>query len=133
MQKTLSIKNFTNIASKMLKKNKFKNNFAYQSTINKYISKKYSNFSNNTTLIINNILFFTSSNFNILLRQATPPPFSQKSTYININITPKHVKQLKEIISQLPIAKTTTIPPLPFPLNYSKTQQETSSSSKQTP
>ncbi|CAG8833188.1 4947_t:CDS:1, partial [Cetraspora pellucida] len=35
------------------------------------------------------------------------------------------------IISQLPIAKTSTIHSLPFPLNYSTTQQETSSSSKQ--
>jgi hypothetical protein len=76
---------------------------------------------------------FTSSNLNIPPRQATPPPSSQKSTYMDIDITPKQVKQLKEIIPQSPIAKTTTIPPLPFPLNYSTTQQGTSSSSKQTP
>ena len=63
---------------------------------------------------------FTSSNLNIPPRQATSPPSSfQKS--MDMDISPKQVKQLKEIISQSPISKTTTAPPLPFPLNYSTT------------
>ncbi|CAG8672547.1 6294_t:CDS:1, partial [Cetraspora pellucida] len=64
--------------------------------------------------------------------QATPPPFSQKFTYMDIDIIPKQVRQLKETISQSPIAKTTTIPPLSFSLNYSTTQQRTSSNPIQT-
>ncbi|CAG8763418.1 14918_t:CDS:2, partial [Cetraspora pellucida] len=71
-------------------------------------------------------------NLNIPPRQATPPPFSQKCTYMDIDIIPKQVKQLKEIISQSPITKTTTVLPLLFPLNYSTTQQGILSSSKQT-
>ena len=50
---------------------------------------------------------------------------------MNMNISPKQVKQLKEIIPQSPISKTTTVFPLSFPLNYSTAQQETSSSSMQ--
>ncbi|CAG8805665.1 15284_t:CDS:1, partial [Cetraspora pellucida] len=75
---------------------------------------------------------FISSNLNIPSRQATSPPSSQKSTYMDIDITSKQVRQLKETIPQLPIAKTTTVPPLPFSLNYSTTQQGTSSNSTQT-
>ncbi|CAG8750377.1 196_t:CDS:1 [Cetraspora pellucida] len=67
-------------------------------------------------------ILFTSSNLNISFRQATPSSSSQKSMYIDIDITPKQVKQLKEIIPQSPIAKTTTISTLLFPLNYSITQ-----------
>ncbi|CAG8816726.1 21909_t:CDS:1, partial [Cetraspora pellucida] len=78
-------------------------------------------------------ILFTSSNLNIPFRQATPPSSSQKSIYIDINITSKQIKQLKKIIPQSPITKTTTISSLPFSLNYSTTQQETLSSSKQTP
>ncbi|CAG8737572.1 14605_t:CDS:2, partial [Cetraspora pellucida] len=70
-------------------------------------------------------------NLNIPLRQAIPLPSFQKSIYMEINIIPKQVKQLKEIIPQSPIAKTTTVPLLSFSLNYSTTQQGTSSSSKQ--
>ncbi|CAG8810680.1 1043_t:CDS:1, partial [Cetraspora pellucida] len=70
---------------------------------------------------------FTSSNLNIPSRQATSHPSSQKSMYMDIDIISKQVKQLKEIILQSPITKTTTVLPLPFPLNYSTTQQGTSS------
>ncbi|CAG8766781.1 25076_t:CDS:1 [Cetraspora pellucida] len=76
---------------------------------------------------------FTSSNLNIPSRQATPPPSSQKFTYMDINITPKQVRQLKKTISQSPISKTTNVPPLLFSLNYSTTQQGTSSNPIQTP
>ena len=75
---------------------------------------------------------FTSSNLNIPPRQATPPP-SSKSKPMDMDISPKQVKQLKETIPQLPISKTTTILLLPFSLNYSTTQQVTSSSSTQPP
>ncbi|CAG8720793.1 22287_t:CDS:1 [Cetraspora pellucida] len=78
-------------------------------------------------------ILFTSSNLNIPSRQATPPSFSQKSTYMDIDITSKQVRQLKKTIPQSPITKITTILPLPFPLNYSTTQQGTSSNLTQTP
>ncbi|CAG8584805.1 3874_t:CDS:2 [Cetraspora pellucida] len=64
---------------------------------------------------------FKVINLNILPRQVTPLPSSQKSIYIDINITLKQVKQLKKIIPQSLIIKTTTISLLPFSLNYSTT------------
>jgi len=73
---------------------------------------------------------FTSSNLNIPPRQATPPPSSSQKS-MDMDISPKQVKQLKEIIPQSPISKTTTIAPPPFPLNYSTVQHGTSSSSTQ--
>ena len=75
-------------------------------------------------------ILFTSSNLNILSRQATPPPSSSQKS-MDMDISPKQVKNLKETIPQSPISKTTTVPPLPFPLNYSTAQQGTSSSSTQ--
>ncbi|CAG8837566.1 13897_t:CDS:1, partial [Cetraspora pellucida] len=53
-------------------------------------------------------ILFISSNLNIPPRQATPSPSSQKSTYMDIDITSKQVRQLKETIPQSSIAKTTT-------------------------
>ncbi|CAG8469368.1 21959_t:CDS:1 [Cetraspora pellucida] len=76
---------------------------------------------------------FTFNNFNILSRQAIFFSSFQKFIYMDIDITSKQVRQLKEIISQSPISKTTTVSLLTFLLSYSITQQETSSSLTQTP
>ncbi|CAG8553743.1 21124_t:CDS:1 [Cetraspora pellucida] len=76
---------------------------------------------------------FTSNNLNIPPKQATPSSSSQKSTYMDIDIIFKQVRQLKETISQLPITKTTTVPLLLFSLNYFTTQQGTSSNLTQIP
>ena len=61
---------------------------------------------------------FTSSNLNIPPRQATPPPSSSQKS-MDMDISPKQVKNLKETIPQSPISKITTVLSLLFPLNYS--------------
>src|SRR5690242_13449815 len=69
--------------------------------------------------------FFTSSYLNIPPRQTTPPS-SQHSRATHIDLTPKQVKNLKDDIPQSPITKSTSIPSLPFSLNYSITATSSS-------
>ncbi|CAG8581390.1 13479_t:CDS:1, partial [Ambispora leptoticha] len=53
--------------------------------------------------------------------QATPPS-SQQPKAMNIDLTPKQVRNLRDDISQFLIAKSTSVFTLLFTLNYSTTK-----------